>query len=333
MTLLASSIKTCSTPGGDDQSTSLTADMHPRSVRRAKWPWLPFAEFIRESGANLHRFLRLIKAHRIRQAATLSVVKLMDYSDHLSLRTSPTPHRIFFQERDFFTSTLKEQFSDLANISRELTWRFDENAKLEISYNASLGETEVHPHLTHAFLKCSGGKRLLHIRYFDDESTIWQRNSCRASTITVAEITIDAQTHQLQALRYFRFRSPKRNKFNRKDTLARLNVLLDSSLLFSGIDPHLITFGLEYSSQAQQILCRYATDSRCALQRWVNKILVYSQLSVVMAILKENIAFTKLGSHRHDEFATASQCSSEEKRPSSVLRNKYGKKQLRLRLL
>lgn len=333
MTYLVPLIRICPMPVEQVQFTPSAVANDGHLIRAAKSPWRLSVELIRELAVNLRRFLRLVKTNHIKQAATLSVVKLMDYSDHLPLKISPPPYCLAFQERDFMTSALKVQFADLEDICKELKWRFDENSRLEISYNASLGEAEVHPHLTHAFVKHSGGRNSLHIRYFDDESTVWQKNPCRASTITVAEITIDAQTRQLQALRYFRFRSPKRNKFNRKDAVSRLNNLLDSSLPFSGLDPHLITFGLEYSSQAQQILCRYTAKPRCALLRWSNQFIIHSQLSIVSAILKENIAFTKLGIYRQDEFKTAARSSLDEKKPSSVLKGQYGRKQLRLRLL
>lgn len=282
---------------------------------------------------NFSRFHELCRRCSARQAATLALVKLMDYSDHLPTSLSPTPIVLSSDQSEWLTRLIETYLRqvDLACASM-IDWQYDAPVIAEVSYNASLGEGEVHPHIVHAFRKRVGDRQVLCIRYFDDESTVWLGNPCRASTITLSEILIDLENSRLQSFRYYRFRSPKRDKFNRGKMLEELHTLLNDHAVSLRINYALVTFGINATNASCQVICRYGMRPSSMLRRIVTSSLIQAQLSVVTAILKENMAFTRLAASRHRAFKRASITRDRYKR-FNVIKDQYGRKQLRIRLL
>jgi hypothetical protein len=282
---------------------------------------------------NLTCLARFLKRGALRSAGTLTLVKLMDYSDHLPQRLAAKPLRIALtnQQREELIASQSQTL--LSHSACPFEWAIASDAYLEISYNASLGEAEVHPHIVQARVQQQGGQNLLQVRYFDDESTVWQGNPCRASTVTVAELMIDTDRRELRALRYLRYRSPKRRNFKRRETLRHLHALLDSGRPFLGLEPGRITFGVELTTDRSEALCRFAPAPGSKVRALITSTLLRAQLSVVTAIMTENIIFTLLANKNHKERACSTTSEPELPLRRAVLRMRYGKKQLRLRTL
>lgn len=281
---------------------------------------------------NFARFHDLCRRCSVRQAATLALVKLMDYSDHLPMYLSPAPVVVSSDQSEWLAglTDLYIQQVDRA-CSGMVDWEYDAGEIVEVSYNASLGEGEVHPHIVHAYRTRVGDRHVLCIRYFDDESTVWLGNPCRASTVTLSEILIDLEASRLQSFRYYRFRSPKRHRFDRGKTLEELHAFLDDPATFLKISRTLVTFGVSATNASCEVICRYGMRPTSILRRIVTCFLIQAQLSVVTAILKENVAFTRLAAGRHLALRKTNIIQVQSDR-SNVIKDQYGRKQLRTRL-
>jgi len=260
---------------------------------------------------NLLRLSEVLAKYDYSTAIALIAVKLMDYSDHLPLAFSPEP--IIITDAEGIIGKHMHQLK--ATCSQQVAWPYEQQKILEISYNASLGDAEMHPHVTHIFLRTQHGQRMLIIRYFDDESTVWQGNPCRASTTTIAELIVNIDQDQLYSVRYFRYRTPKRVKFNRRKTFEKLHSMLNSPRAQVELETRLITFGLEAQNDRFKIFCRYAHRSQ-------KSVLVNSQLAIVSAILQENLLFTRMVLEKF-----------RGRTLSGVLKMTWGKKQLRAHFL
>lgn len=295
------------------------------------------SHFLKHLGAemlgNSKRFFELVRNCTAAKAATLTIVKLMDYSDHLPQLLSPKPLLVSSPSGPF-EDIVSEHIRKLKGIcAQTIEWAFNPNVVFEISYNASLGDAEVHPHIVHIVLRELEDKRLLHFRYFDDESTVWQGNPCRASTVTLADLIVDLDRRELYTFRYLRFRSPKRAHFNRRETLVDLHALLDSPAPFLGLDIQRITFGVEISANCSQLICRYAMKPKSTFRTLITSSLLRAQLSIVTAITRENVAFTNLGLDKLRQFARGDANVNAFPNRARVLKMQYGKKQLRMRTL
>ena len=264
------------------------------------------SQFYNEFVHNIRQFVDVSRRIGLGKSTQLMLVKLIDYSDHLPVSILPTSKVLPCRESQ--SKKLRNSIHKAAGTIHLTDSQADEhNDILEVSYCASRGSADSHPHVIHAHIEIQETGKVLVCRYFDDESTVWLTNIWRASTVTVAEVVIALDPQEVTSLRYYRYRSPKREKFARTTVFQRLHSQLQECRSFPADLSTQITFGVVISKTMTCLISRFPGPALPA------------QLLITEAILTEIVDLVALGF----------QDEAKLSKGSGAIRRTRGRKQLR----
>ncbi len=226
----------------------------------------------RESRHNLYKVYESLKKHSLSTTLSLITVKLMDYSDHLPCwllaETRLRPYA--FKSVDRFRFIKPEKFLGLKGL------------ELSISYIASRGEKESHPHQT--LIDCSGEK--IRLLYYDYEGTVWKSAPLRAANFSVAEMNFSTAGEVLDSV-YLRCKMPKALPLNRQQIYSVGNGILadlQKKILYK---PKSVTFASleQHTADLQLMACRFCN----ILPESLGELLVRAEQKIIRGIYREMI--------------------------------------------